>query len=179
MAAAALERYVNDVVLELCSKLTAATWDELTEGQQRYMARQLARSLYFKSRKIHRKNEVTEKTRTALRKAVATCEAAFASPAGWKHSAEYGMFMEGAAEPAKVDTTLRMFDDADRSLFAFVAGRGRDPGALARALSSLIKARHDAAHALKGTPPGPKDVRLWIVLSFSLVREVEAFLGYR
>jgi len=179
LAAAAVERYVNDVVIELCSKLAAATWEELTEGQQRYMARQLARSLYAPVRRIHRKGELTAKRRAKLRAVVAQCEAAFGSPAMWQHVPEYGVFMEGAAEPERVAATLRIFDGDGRSLFAFAAGRGLDSGALARALTSLIDARHQAAHANKGTVPGPTDVRIWILLSLVLVRQVEVFLGFR
>jgi len=179
LAAAALERYINDVVVEVCAKIQATRWDELTEGQQRYMALQLARTLYFPSRRVHRRGKTSEKYRTKLRDAIRQCDAALDSPAVWQHVPEYGKFMDGAAEPGKVEATLKMFDATGRSLFAFVNARGYDAGALARALASLIDARHRAAHALRGVSPGPTDVRGWILLSLQLVRSAETYLGFR
>lgn len=179
LAAAALERYVNDVVVELCSRLNAQSWDELTEGQQRYLVRQMARRLYPSSRAIFRRADDSERRRRRLRTAVSECASAMATPSSWPHHVEYGMFMDGAAEPSRVDQTLRMFDDRGRSVFAFVEARGKDRRALAAALQGLIEARHKAAHALAGTFPAPSDVRVWIGLSTILAREIEAYLGYR
>src|SRR5262249_51783410 len=123
LAAAALERYVNDLVVEYCTKLKVDTWNELSEGQQQYMARQLATVLYRPARRIHRRNEVAGRQRNRLRQAVTQCFNALQSPANWPHGQEYGMFMDGAAEPGRIDSTLRAFDQQGRSVFAFAEAR--------------------------------------------------------
>jgi len=85
--------------------------------------------------------------------------------------------MDGAAEPSKVDGTLKSFHETNQGFFDFCQARGLDRKALATALEALISARHQAAHACKGTPPSANDVRLWISLCFVLSRQVEAYLG--
>jgi hypothetical protein len=179
LAAAALERYINEVIVELCGKVAATEWKDLTEGQQRYMARQISRALYVPVRAVHRKGEDTRSRRDRLQKVVQRCATGFDDPSSWKHSAEYGLFMDGAAEPEKIQAALRDFDSGGRKLFDFVDQRSGDRAAIARSVSSLITARHQAAHALRGVASGPTDVRAWIVLSLILVRHIEAYLGFR
>jgi hypothetical protein len=179
LAAAALERYVNDVVFEAYKALRVATWEELTEGQQQYMATQFAGLLYRPARKIYKRNDATGRLRTRLRQVVTQCMGGFTAPDTWPHKGQYGVFLKGAAEPDRIDRTLRLCDGRGRSLFNFAEARGKDRRALATGLQGLIDARHNAAHALHGSAPSPTDVRSWIKMSLELVREIEVFLGFR
>lgn len=180
LAAAALERYVNEIIHEYCSKISATAWTGLTEGQKRYMSRQIARAVYAPARRIYRRADDGEARREKLRKIVARSASAFNDPSTWTHATAYGLFMDGAAEPARIQSTLKEFDPSARNLFDFVETRTRNRAAIARSLTSLIDARHAAAHAKPGTSaPGPADVRSWMGLGLVLVRQIEAYLGFR
>src|SRR5437762_5899497 len=91
LAAASLERYLNDVTTEAAKRLAVARWSDLTEGQQEYLALQMAGSLYVIVRPMVRKRELVAKRRDGLRRAVSRCQAAFGSPATWP-TRQYGLF---------------------------------------------------------------------------------------
>lgn len=178
LAAAALERYLNDVITEAAKRLAAARWEDLTEGQQQYLALQMAGALYVSSRPIYRKNDLVNRRRQRLRKAVNRCQQAFGSPAAWPLIRQYGMFVRGSAEAPRIDGMLKRFDPAGRGFLEFCEQRGRDKATLVSGLTSLIEARHRAAHALGGTTwPGTTDVRAWVRTSIVVARQIDAFLG--
>lgn len=179
LAAAALERYVNDVVENLCKQITAKTWEQLPEGQKRYLAFQIARRLYTTSRSVFRKGDSSPKARKKLARAVREASAAFTDPSQWSYHRAYGMFMDGAAEATRVDHTLKAFDDTGRGLLDFIEGRGGDRGAVVVALKSLVDTRHSAAHALPGSTASTKDIRQWVRLSLVFARHIEAYTGHR
>ena len=111
----------------------------------------------------------------------ATQEAAAAlqDPSQWSYHRAYGLLMDGAAEATRVDNALRSFDDAGRSLLDFIESRGGDRGAVVVAIKSLVDTRHNAAHALAGTPASTKDIRQWVLLSVIFARHIEAYAGHR
>jgi len=179
LAAAALERYMNDVVVEECRKLKVSQWSELTEGHKRYLTRQIARLLYKHSSDA-RRNRGEEGARDKLRNSVGDCERAFQSPQTWPNFPAFGAFMKGQASAEKIIKLLKMFDAHNRDFGQFLRTRGADVRALFTGLTQLVNTRHAAAHALRGTTqPSPRDVQTWIVLSWRLTRQVEAYLGHR
>ena len=181
LAAASLERYVNEVLGEKCRTISASSWPELTDGQRQYLAYQIASRARAVSERLTRretdKRDLSESSISRLEASLKECLAAFDNPSTWSRHRDYGPFMEGAAEPARIDGTIRMFLPTGTGLFDFAASRGRDRAALATALTALIDARHRVAHALQGQDPGPGDVRVWLVLAFILVREIEEVVG--
>lgn len=178
LTAASLERYVNDFLSALCRMTAVEEWSHLSEGQQRYLAFQIAQRVRSVALRLatRRRRDVTDRARARLSNALQEGVAAFANPSTWKHHRAYGMFMDGAAEPARLDSTLRLFLPEDIGFFDAVAERGRDRGAMATALEGLIDARHRVAHALVGPTVGPNDIRLWLRLMRVLVREIETVL---
>lgn len=179
LSAAALERYVNDVLLENCRKLSVETWDELTPGHQRFLLGQMAEVAKLAGERLAEDPAPDSRPRKRFERIIDECSAAFRQPSSWAHFPNYGMFMDGSAEPDKVNRIFKLFDAEGRNFFDYVETRGADRKALFTGVSQLINARHATAHALPDTPPGSTDVRTWVVLTISLVRFVEAFLGFR
>jgi hypothetical protein len=179
LSAAALERYMNDVIVEQCEAVKVDSWTELSEGQKRYFARAVARPLYVAARAVRVDRGANVSKRDKLRGLTSKGSLAFERPATWDEFPRFGVFMKGAASPEKIDRFLMMFDPQGRSFSQFLAARNRDRRSLFIGLTELIRARHTAAHAKQGTHPGPVDIRDWMVLSWRLTREIEAYLGYR
>lgn len=178
LIAAALERYINDFLRALCLRINQSSWDELSEGQQQYMAYQIASRVRVSSARLVRKEsrDTSPRARARLRRTVEDAMAAFADPSSWQYHRTYGMFMDGAAEPDRIDGVFGSFLQGDVGFFDVIASRGRDRGAIATAIAGMIEARHGVAHADATVSIGPDDVRLWLRLTRLLVRETEAIL---
>ena len=178
LAAASLERYVNDFLAALCRTTAVENWADLSEGQKRYLAFQIAQRVRLVARRLgsNKKRDVGDTARGRLSDVLTEGAAAFLNPSSWNHHRSYGMFMDGAAEPERLDSVLRLFLTEEKGFFDVVAERGRDRGAMVIALKGLIGARHQVAHALVGPTVGPTDTRVWLHLIRVLVREIEAIL---
>jgi hypothetical protein len=176
LAAAALERFINDAIRIACQQLNVATWDELAQGQQSHIAAQMATKLKIVADGCL--PESTPSKRYSLRKALEQCLKGLENPSTWPQQADFGMFMEGVQEPERINGILRSFDTRGRNLFSEIEKHGKDRAALAAGLTQLIDARHSAAHALQSSnPPSPKDAQVWIVQTFWLAREIDDYLG--
>lgn len=178
LSAAALERYVNDVVRLLSKRLAVDKWDELPEGPRSYLIRKIASNLASTLDGVGSEGLVPDKTQKRIREALLRASKAVEDPSQWAPTPDYGLFMRGAAEPDKLNRFLRAFDPQGRSFYDQLDQRGRDRAAMLRALSELIEARHDTAHALsERADPSPRDVQGWVVLTFWLVRGIERFVS--
>lgn len=176
LGAAALERYINDAIRQACQRLKTSKWEELAEGQQQYLTKQMAARLGDMSSDFP--PDASEKRRGRLKALLDQCIGAFQNPATWPHLPEFGMFVEGLQEPARINALLRTFHPKGDNFLDGLTQRGRDKNALTAGLSGLIDARHTAAHALPDGPsPSPKDSQAWLVQSFSLAREIDAYLA--
>jgi len=176
LAAAALERFINDAIRNACQQLNVATWDQLAEGQQSYIAAQMATRL--KDAADSCGIDSTPSKRNAFRKTIELCLKGFDNPSTWPQQPDFGMFMEGIKEPDRINGILRSFDTKGRNLFSEIEKHGKDRAALAGGLTQLIDARHSAAHALQSSnSPSPKDAQVWIVQTFWLAREIDNYLA--
>lgn len=177
LAAAALERYMNDAVLHVCRTLSVDKWEELPSGTQSYLIQQFARRLEKMTTPVLESSPVAEKKAARLRKVVEACTNGFARPANWDHHPQFGLFKSGDTAPERIGGALNRFAAGERELFDLLDERKAGREAFMRALSELVEARHAAAHALPDRAnPGPKDAQSWIVSSFWLVRVIEQFV---
>jgi hypothetical protein len=176
LAAAALERFMNDAVRQACQRLTVLNYAELSPGQQSYLCAQIARRIgvFGDDRGDYR--NFNEQRRSALRNAVGECMAAFNDPSTWQHISEFGLFLDGAAAPAKIASILRDFAPDGPDVYIPLDERGSGRATALRLLSQLVDARHDAAHAKSMSVPSPSDAQSWIANSFWIARLVEFFL---
>lgn len=177
LIAANLERYVDAAVDQACRRIKVGSWDDLSPGYQRFLGHQIALRLARVVEPINEPRDASPKRLDSLLGGIRESAEAIEKPETWSHLPAFGMFMDGAAAPARINAVLRDFDPQGRDLMTFVEQRGADRGAVARALEQLVDARHAAAHALPDrASPGPTDVRAWVVLAFELARAIEAFL---
>lgn len=177
LIAAALERYVNEVLNHAYSRLHVSTWDELPDFAQRHLVGQIAMRLRPTIEAVDSSASVTKSRCRKLRELIEEAAGALSDPSSWPHSPEFGMFMDGAAAPDKINAVLRGFNAEGKTLFEFLAGRGWDLAFLGRALTDLVDARHAVAHAIPDrAPPGPKDSSRWGVVAFIIVRGIESYL---
>lgn len=177
LAAAALERYINDAVSEACQSLRVSSWDELSEGYRHYLCQQIARRLSAVGESLVESDRAVPVKEQSLKKLLAQCGDAFADPSTWPHHPRFGMFMESAAAPDKVMGTLSPFVRDKAGFLVAFDGRVWDHHGMFRALQQLVDARHGVAHALPEAPQiGPKDVQNWLVTSYWLARRIRAFL---
>jgi hypothetical protein len=178
LATAALERFVNDTVVHTCARIMKASWTSLSLGHRRYLCRQMARRLEPIVRSIAGDEQLSDEAAGRFRGLLADCGSAFENPSSWRDHQAFGLFTNAANEPERLNRIVSEFGPDGSTLFTWMEVQGRSVGVFARALSDLVEARHGAAHALAGSPaPGPKDAQAWIVLSFWLVRSIEAFLS--
>ncbi len=177
LAAAALERFINDAINQACRRISARSWDDLPEGQKKYLCQLMARRMSNASQVVLDANDTFAKKQQSFRKATEECLEGFSDPSAWDHHPEYGLFSDAKAEPDRLDRILRNFDPQDRSFYEFLSGDVSQRAEYLNALKQLIDARHGVAHALPAsTPPWPTDVKSWLVASFWLARRIEAFL---
>ncbi len=85
--------------------------------------------------------------------------------------------MDGAGAPEKINAVIRDFDVGRDNFFDSLEKHAVGKNAFVRALSELIEARHNAAHAKPGTDPSPSDAKGWIVSSYWLVRAIDSYIG--
>jgi hypothetical protein len=178
LTAAALERYVNDFLSERCKRIDSSTWAELSEGEQRYLAHQMAVHVQGKARPLvsKRRRDLSEPKRSNFTKALEDALAALKKPRLWSRHRDYGLFMTGAAETRKLDSALSPYLASGERIFDRIAARGVDRKALTTALEGLIDARHRVAHAVSGPPISPRDIVVWLSLARVLVRQIEAII---
>jgi|GEM_PF-2651649 len=178
LAAAALERFMNDVIVQACRKLNVATWAELSEGHRSYFVDQMARRLRSRVKAILEDDKKgLESERMRLKNTVQLCADAFDNPSKWPHSTEFGMFMEGTKAPKDINAILRSVHSQGADFFDRLEQHPRGKAAFVSGLTELINARHAAAHAIADrADPSPGDVEIWLVLSFYLAREIDLYL---
>ena len=177
LAAAALERYVNDAIRQACARVKIARYELLSEAQQGYLCSQIARRLATFDRADGDYRSFDAARRESLRQALTDSLDAMADPSKWQHSPDFGLFMDGAAAPTKIASVLRDFDPSSQDIFAPLDQRPLGRGAVLRSLSQLVDARHDAAHAKTLAMPSPTDAQGWAVAAFWVARLIETFLA--
>lgn len=176
LAAAAVERYMNDSLRQACQRLRVTDYSELSEAQQSYLCSQIAKRIgsFLSDNGDYR--HFNANRRTSLRSAVDECFSAFNDPSSWPHIPEFGLFLDGAAAPNKISAVLRDFDPNNDDVFSPLETRAIGKAMALNALTQLVDARHDAAHAKSHSMPSPSDAKAWIVNSIWIVRLVESFL---
>ncbi len=117
LAAAALERFVNDALYQACKRISASKWEELAVGQQRYLAQQMARRALSAAQCLLDAGSNWEKKSESFRKVVEECIEGSRNPSAWAHHLEYGLFSEASTEPGRLDRIIRNFDPKDRSFY--------------------------------------------------------------
>ncbi len=178
LAAAALERYLNDAVSHICRGITVEEWEALAPGFQSYLAQQFARRLVRATDAVLETSPVSDKNIDRLRRAIDTCATAFDTPATWEHLPQFGLFESGDSAPDRIGKALSRFSVDNGDPLAALDQRPRGRDAVMRDLGQLVEARHAAAHALPDrADPGPNDAQGWIVSSFLLVRQLERFIA--
>ncbi len=177
LLAAALERYVNAALEHMCQEIRVVEWGKLPIGVQRFFCTQISRRLRSATKEIDSAGDVTKKREKRLRQAVIEAEVAFRDPSTWTHFPEFGVFMEGAAAPERLNAVLKNFHPEGTALFEVLEERGQDRSSLGRSLTDLIETRHAVAHAIPDrSVPSPKDVSAWVVVTFIIARGVEEYL---
>lgn len=178
LVAAALERYVNDALDLACRSIDVEAWDELPTGVQSFLVAQIARRLREATKSIQSPVDAMKgPAGSRVRAAVRDASQAFDNPSSWRHLPQFGMFMDGAALPDRLNGLLRDFRPDGKQLFERLQERGLDRGVFGRSLTDLIDTRHAAAHAIPDrSPPSPNDVSAWVSITFRLVREIEVYL---
>lgn len=173
LAAAAIERFMNDVLREACESVRVGDYAALSDGQQSFLCVQIARKVRAFDVHDGGVKAFTPEKRQRLRQAVIDCAKAFEDPSSWIYLSDFGMFMDGAGAPEKINAVLRDFDPERRSFFDTLETRAGGKIVFIRALAELVDARHNAAHAKSATDPSPRDAQGWIVSSYWLVRAIE------
>lgn len=178
LAAAALERYLNDVIGHLCKAIVSNKWSDLPAGQRRYLVKQMARRLEAVVGPLLRTEDLPDEGKSQkLRSAVEECGAAFLDPGQWSYHPEFGIFRHGKDVCGRIPALLQQFSATNRSPYESLDERGWERSVFLRALEQLIDARHGVAHALPdSSAPSPKDAQAWIVLSFWLVRRFDSYI---
>lgn len=176
LAAAALERFMNDAVRQACQRLRSNDYAALSDAQQSYLCAQITKRIANFLDEDGDYRRFSEQRRVALRSAVVECSVAFTDPSTWQHIPDFGLFMDGAAAPDKIAAVLRDFAPNNADVYAPLDGRTLGRATALRALSQLVDARHDAAHAKSMSIPSPSDAQSWITNSFWIARLVEVFL---
>ncbi|BAL22357.1 HEPN domain-containing protein [Azoarcus sp. KH32C] len=177
LACAALERYMNDVLEEFCSSFNEQSWQELSQGRQRYLLRHIALKMEERATAFTRRNQVEASDCDALIRFVRCCGSAVENPSNWSYFSDFGIFGEGTSAPDRIDAVVRAFDSNGRSLYGFMEACGEDRRRVLSGLQQLVEARHAAAHALKGTtPPGPEDGIEWVRSAVVVAECVDRFL---
>jgi hypothetical protein len=179
LAAAALERYMNDVLEEACREIKESSWQDLSEGRQRYLLRHVAIKMAERAQLFVDKGHASPSDCAALVRFVEACREAVVDPSTWTYFSDFGLFGEGTNAPEKIDAVLRAFDAAGRGLYAFMEDRGAELPRVIPGLKQLVDARHGAAHALTGIEaPGPTDGEEWIGCASIVAEEVDVFLDF-
>lgn len=167
---------MNDALRQACQRIQIDQFDQLSEGQQAYLCAQVARRIAAFDNGDSEIRAFSVERREKLKVAVNECAEAFRDPSAWPHMPDFGMFMDGAAAPAKINAVLKDFDPERGDFLETLDQKSIGKAPLIRALTELIDARHNAAHAKPATDPSPSDARGWIVSSYWLMRAVETWL---
>ncbi len=173
LAAAAAERFLNDVLRQACQRVRADRYDQLTDGQQAYLCAQVAHRIQLILAPSEDIGSFKLVRRDKLISTVSECAEAFRKPSTWVHLEDFGLFLDGAAAPAKINAVIRDFDPNRGSFFDSLESKKAGKSEFVRSLTELIDARHNAAHAKPSIDPSPSDAKNWIVSSFWLMRAVE------
>lgn len=176
LAAAAVERFMNDALRQACQRMQVDRYDSLSESQQAYLSAQVARRIAMFDNEDGAIKSFNADRRQKLRAAIVECAEAFNNPSAWPHMPDFGMFMDGTGAPEKINAVIKDFDPERRSFFDELDRRPAGRAAFIRALTELVDARHNAAHAKPATDPSPSDARGWIVSSYWLTRAIEGYL---
>ncbi len=176
LAAAAAERFMNDALRQACQRMQVDRYDVLSESQQAYLCAQIARRIAGFDNEDGEVRSFAAERRAKLRSAIAECAEAFNNPATWTHIPDFGMFMDGTGAPDKINAVIRDFDPQRGSFLEALDRRSAGRAAFTRALTELVDARHNAAHAKPATDPSPSDARGWIVSSYWFTRAIDAHL---
>jgi hypothetical protein len=179
LACASVERYMNDVLEEMCRNFDEENWHDLSEGRQRYLLRHIALRMRDRAEVFANKATPSEADCEALASVVRECREALDDPSTWDYFADFGIFGEGSSAPDKIDAVLRAFETDGRSVHRYMKDEGVDLARVLSGLTQLVEARHGAAHALKGAvDPGPLDAAEWVECAATVVSHVDSFLGF-
>lgn len=176
LAAAAMERFMNDALRESCQLSKWTSFDQLSESHQAYLCTQIARRIAKFDSRDGEVRAFNAEQRVKLRGALDECTQALANPSLWQHSPDFGMFMDGTGAPEKINAVIRDFDPGAKSFLDTLDARAPGKAAMIRALKELVDARHNAAHAKTATDPSPSDAKTWIVSSYWFTRAIDAHL---
>lgn len=176
LAAAAMERFMNDAVREACQLSKWTSFDQLSESHQAYLCTQIARRIARFDTKDGEVRAFNADQRQKFRGALDESMQALANPSLWQHSPDFGMFMDGTGAPDKINAVIRDFDPQRQSFLNTLDKRAPGKAAFTRALTELVDARHNAAHAKTATDPSPSDAKAWIVSSYWFTRAIDAHL---
>ncbi|MBT9137171.1 MAG: hypothetical protein DDT34_02258 [Firmicutes bacterium] len=176
LAAAAMERFMNDALRESCQLSKSNSFDQLSESHQAYLCTQIARKIARFDTSEGEVKAFNANQRMKFRSALDESTQALANPSLWQHSPDFGMFMDGAGAPEKINAVIRDFDPEGHTFLNTLDARAPGKAALTRALTELVDARHNAAHAKTATDPSPSDAKTWIVSSYWVTRAIDAHL---
>lgn len=178
LVAAALERFMNDALRQACQRLKISDYDHLSDGQKSYLCAQIARRIGAFATEDGDYRGFNQARRESLAVAVQECASALSNPSRWQHMPDFGLFLDGAAAPDRIAAVLRDFDPQLTDVYGDLDSRAGGRGVILSALSQLIDARHDAAHAKSQSSPSPSDARIWITGAFWVTRLVERALVF-
>lgn len=179
LAAAALERYMNDVLAEACTQFAETDWESLSEGRERYLLRHMALEMVSRAGVFVDKTAPLPSDCGKLKKFITACGAALDDPSTWAYFREFGLFGEGTNAPDRIDGVLKAFDVQGRSFCDYIEDTGNDRRRILSGLTQLVDARHAVGHAIPGAqPPGPTDCREWLTCAEVIAALVDMFLGY-
>ena len=165
LLSASLERFANDSLDQACRSTKVNSWEGLPKGIRTFLVGQISRKLSEVSTSARSVRKVKETHANRLREAVSAASSAFQNPSSWDYLPEFGVFLEGAAAPQRLDALLRDFRSDGKGFFDMLQERGRNRHVLARSLTDLIETRHSVAHAQHNRlGPSPNDVAGWAVM---------------
>lgn len=176
LVAAALERFMNDALRQACQRLKVSDYEHLSDGQKSYLCAQIARRIGAFATADGDYRGFNQVRRESLALAIRECASALNDPSLWQHMPDFGLFLDGAAAPERIAAVLRDFEPRLVDVYVDLDSRAGGRGVILRALSQLIDARHDAAHAKSQSSPSPSDARTWIANTFWVMRLVEGSL---
>lgn len=167
---------MNDALRQACQRLKISDYELLSDGQKSYLCAQIARRIGAFATDNGDYRGFNQTRRESLFQAVEECASALKNPSEWQHMPDFGLFLDGAAAPDRIAAVLGDFEPGLADVYRELDSRAGGRAVILSALSQLIDARHDAAHAKSQSSPSPSDAKTWISSAFWVMRLVERSL---